>query len=564
VNGVQLLIVLVGAVAVTAAARRWGRQPPLLVVAVGFAASFLPGVPRFEIEPDLILSVVVPPLLYSTAMTFSVPSFRKSLRPIITLGVWLVAVLTAVMTPISSALIVGLPAASALVLAAVIAPPDAVTAVSVGRALGLPRRLMSVLTGESLINDAMALTLFTFAVAAATGEHTFLGGNIALLFGYGVVVGIAVGLLIAFLVQLARQHLNDAPIETVIGLLVPFAAYLAAEELHASGVVAVVAAGFYLGHRSTGTGYATRLQERSVLESLDTLLEALVFAYMGLQLRFVLVDLRDSDLSVGSFLGSALLVMVIAMAVRVVFVFGVEGWRRVLRLLRRRVRRRVAPSRQRGDPYTMPWKDTTVVSWSGMRGVVTVAAAAGVPAGVTGRVQIQAVAFVVAVGTLLIQGATLPALIRRLDVGDPAEAERDAEQRTRAALIGRQASMELLTELAADPDGPAKEPGIAAFLSRMRLSGRAQQAAEEGSPPTATPDTPGAGGPFGRGRSAPSPDTLAAVGRIRADMLRAQRTALVAERDAGRLDDEIMREVLEQLDLEQAAAESRWSGVAGQ
>ncbi len=245
-NGVQLLLVIIAAIAVTGLAHRKGLQAPLVVVTVGLAASFVPGLPRLELPPDIILGIVLPPLLYSTALEFSFPSFVHNLGPILRLGVGLVVVTAFVTGQVASWVVPGLAFGTALVLGAVIAPPDAVTAVAIGRKLGMPKRVMTILTGESLVNDAAALTLFSVAVAGITGTPTALA-NPVLYFLYSALVGILVGLLLGILAQLIRRHLQDPGLETVLGLVVPFAAYLLAEELHASGVLAVVLAGFTLG-----------------------------------------------------------------------------------------------------------------------------------------------------------------------------------------------------------------------------------------------------------------------------------------------------------------------------
>lgn len=551
-NGVQLLLVLLGALVVTAWARRSGRQSPLWVTAVGIAASFLP-VGRFEIEADVILSVVVPPLLYSTALNFSLPGFRRHLRPIISLGAGLVLATWGLMLPISAALIPGLAGMSAWIAAAVIAPPDAVTAASIGRKLGLPRRLMTVLSGESLINDAMSLTLFSLGVTAATaGGQTGTGfWSIMGKFGYGAAVGVVVGLAIGAVVQQIRQRLADSTMETVFGLVVPFAAYLGAEELHASGVIAVVAAGLYLGDRSSRINFSTRITERSIFEILDVLLEALVFGYMGLQLRFVVDEVRAADdLSV---IWWAVVVLVILMATRV----GLLGFVGVYRRLRRALRRKWAAGhpryRQRRPDDIPPWRETAVTGWTGMRGVVTVAAAAGVPqtlpggAPFPGRLEIQVVAYVVAIGTLLIQGATLPWLIRKLKVtSSPQELRALEQERERAAQIGREAMLAAVNEAASNPPEGLDPQVLRMFRTqaeRMAKAWRSMSAAEGEAEQEESAE-----------RRLPA-GAKEAMTELRHRMLVGQRAALVAERDSGRLDDQVMREVLEQLDLEQAALE---------
>ncbi|MEV4315901.1 sodium:proton antiporter [Actinocrispum sp. NPDC049592] len=506
-----------GAIVVTALAHRRGLQPALVVVVLASAVSFVPGLPRFELDHRLILSVVLPPLLYSAALNFSFTSFRRNLRPILLLGVTMVLVSTLVTGVVAAWIVPGLTLVSALVLGAVVAPPDAVAALSVGRQLGLPNRLMAILTGESLVNDAAALTIFTLTVAAATGEQT-LFGNPVLLFVYGAVVGSLVGLLVGLVVHWVRLRLQESALETAVGLLVPFAAYLLAEEVHASGVLAVVMAGFTLGAKDSAAGFATRLQARQVWMSLDSLLEAFVFAYMGLQCRFVFADLHVS----GWFAVQALVVLVTVLAVRPVWVYLSYG-RSVLigRMLRRR--------------RSMPWKHVAVISWSGMRGVVTLAAAAGVPPAVPGRDVIQALAFIVAVGTLLIQGPTLPWLIRKLAISNEADQLEEAEATHRAREVADTAARQAVVAIYQNPPPDVDPAVLARFKERYVAAINARRSADdemEEIDAHAFRDT---------------------TKTFRRSVLAAQREALTSAED---LDEEAVRRELERLDYEEAAAAS--------
>lgn len=539
----QLLLVVVGAIAVTAVANRRGLQPSIVVVVLASAVSFVPGLPRFELEPDLILSVVLPPLLYSAALDFSVHSLARNLRPILSLGVGMVVVSTLVTGVVANWVVPGLGLVSALVLGAVVAPPDAVSAVAIGRKLGLPKRLMTILTGESLVNDATALTIFTLAVAAATGSHPFIG-NALLLFVYSAVVGVGVGVALAAGVHWTRQRLGESGLETALGLVVPFAAFLFAEELHASGVLAVVAAGFWLGHHDADAGFETRLQGRQVWRSLDTLLEAFVFAYMGLQCRFVFADLGLADGEWARFALSAVVVLLTVLLIRPFWVFLTYGQR----VLRRRYLR-LPWRRRRRRPRThqpLPRAQLTVLSWSGMRGVVTLAAAAGVPAVTAsgepfpGRSTIQALAFVVAVGSLLIQAPTLPVLVRRMDIDDDAEREEESEEVRRARRIARAAAEQTLRDLLDHPPPGADPVVLTTMRDRFAAAMRARHSADA------------LDAEVEEAEHAPAVrETMLAVRR---EILAAQRLALTAARDAGELDDEIMRRELERLDYEEAAA----------
>lgn len=538
-DGSLFLLVVIGAVAIAGFAKRLDLQVPLVLVAVGSAASFIPGLPRLELEPDLILGAVLPPLLYSAALDFSFASFRRSFGTIVRLGVGLVVVTTAAVGAFAFWLVPELTLGAALVLGAVVAPPDAVAAVAVGRKLGLSNRVMSILTGESLVNDAAALTLFTLTTAAVTGSRTGIDSPV-LFFVYEVVGGIGVGLVLSRLVRFVRTRITDSALATVLGILVPFTAYLAAEKIHASGVLAVVTAGFVLGAASARDTIRTRNQERQVWSTLDLLLETFVFAYMGLQLKFVVDDVRAEGLPVHHIFAYALLILVLVIAVRPLWIFAGMGVERFL------------PAKADSG---LGWRQNLVLSWAGMRGVVTLAAATGVPLttlvgnNFPGRGVIQAIAFTVAVGTLLLQGLTLPLLVRRLDVADPDEAEWWDAQTRKARAISRQAAQKYLRE-AADrmPDTMTVEQKNEVVM-RVRRSVLARMQADE------TEEN--------QERVAAAKRTGVVFDRVRRNVLRAQRDALLTARDSGDLDDEVLRTVLEGLDIEQAAAERRIERLSG-
>lgn len=538
VNGTWILLVVIAAVAVTGLANRGNLQAPLVLVTIGSIASFLPGMPRLELHPDIILGVVLPPLLYSAALRFSVATFRRHLAPILRLGIFTVLVTAFAVAFSASALVPDLTLGAALVLGAVVAPTDAVSAVAVGQRLGLPKRVIAVLTGEGLVNDATALTLFTVAVSAVAGTRVLVDSPVVF-FGYEVAGGVAIGLLLAVVVHRVRGRMYDSPLETVLGLVLPFTAYLAAEEIEASGVLAVVAAGLYMGHRATDASVATRIQERAVWESLDVLLEMFVFAYMGLQLKFVIDEVRESGLDVHRAFLYAFAVLGVVIAVRPLWV--------LLHWARRRLTREVGLDRLGRDQFT--GREYLVISWAGMRGVVTLAAAGGVPLVLAsgepfpGRETIQVIAFVVAVGTLLIQGVTMPALIRVLNVADPYERLYAQEQMERARTISGTAAEQHLALLAKNPPDGVDAEALQRILARVNRSMKArleaQQAEEAGEHEPAVPDS----------------GTL--FEKLRRSVLRAQRQALIAARDNGDLDDETLRTVLEGLDVEEAAAEER-------
>jgi CPA1 family monovalent cation:H+ antiporter len=368
----------------------------------------------------------------------------------------------------------------------------------------------------------------------------------------------AVGAALGYITLWIRRRLAHPGLETIQGLVVPFAAFISAEHLHASGVLAVVVAGFVVGHGALDAGYQTRLQERYVWNSVDVMLEAFVFAYIGLQLRFILDDLRDAHESLTEVALASGVVLVVVLLIRPACVFLVFG----RGLLSRHVESRLsvpvpvggargavgARKRNRGkwstliDRRLLTWQENVVVSWTGMRGVVTLAAASGIPMLTTDgqpfpeRATIQAIAFAVSVGTLLLQGLTLPLLIRWLGPSFEADRVLDDTETRKAEQIVHTAADDVLARFAADP--PA---GLdAATLANIRLTiSRHSQDADE------MPD--------------PESHTLRAevFSQLYREVLSAQRAALIAERDDGRIEDEAARAMLERLDLQEAGVSSR-------
>ncbi|MPZ85861.1 MAG: Na+/H+ antiporter [Actinophytocola sp.] len=523
-HGLALIGLLAGSFAVTALARRFGGSPPLVLVVVGLAVSFVPGLPDYEIDPELVLLLVLPPLLYSAALDSSYLRIRDDLRAISLLSVGLVLFTTAAVGLVAWWLVPGLPLAAALVLGAVVAPPDAVAAAAVGRRLGLPRRIMTILGGESLANDATALTAYRVAVAVAAGATYTIWQGLGV-FVLAAVGGAVVGWAIGWVVHRVRLALRDGVLESAVGLIVPFAAYQLAEEVHASGVIAVVVCGLYLGHLAPRAGSAARLQEQAVWKAADTLLESLVFALIGLQLRGV-VDGIDGGL--GSLLVTGAVLTLVAIVARVVWVFPATY---LPRRLSRRIRTR--------DPAP-PWRYPAVISWAGMRGVVSLAAAFAIPlttdsgAAFPGRDAILLLAFIVTVGTLLVQGLTLPSVIRLLGVrGEEGMADTLAE--AQAKQDASRAALERLDEL--DSGDPLHEGAVAKL--RHGTEARSNAAWER------------------LGRSSPENDETpsAFYRRLRREMLAAERAVFVRHRDERRIDDEVFRRVQRELDLEESMLE---------
>ena len=575
------LIVLVAcSVGLTAFARRRGWPAPLLVTAVALAVSFIPGLPEFAIEPELILTIVLPPLLYSSALEVSFQSFARSSKHIYRLGVGLVLVTALAVGLLAWWLIPGISLPAALLLGAVVSPPDAVSAAAIGQKLGLPRHVMTVLSGESLINDAASLTLLKVFVAIVIGSGYSVLADVGIFgaaVGIGVVLGVAVG---GAFVRL-RSRLNDPVIETLIGLLLPFALYIGAEHIGVepfvgSGVIAVVAAGLVIGFNSPRAGYASRLQERPVWSALDLLLEGFVFALIGLQLKGNLERLANTDLGVWANVGIAAVILAAVILVRPLFVFPtyyvslIGGTReaekrqamrekRARMWLERERRRGREPSEaalarlaQRSRPDAdkpMNWRELTVVSWTGMRGVVTLAAAASIPEEVPGRDTLVFIAFFVTVGTLLLQGLTLPLVITALKVTDPGQKARDAREERRVAGIALEEGVAYAD--AHRDEWVASYGAVVADRVLERMHGqiaRENAALRDEEAEEAATDRP----------------DVDQILRLRKEIIRFRREVLIRERDAGTIDEEVMREVLLGIDAEEfaldTAAQARMRG----
>ncbi len=434
-------------VAVAVLSQRVGVASPLILVVVGIGLSFVPGVPSFRIPDEWILTGILPPLLYAAAIKTPVMDFRRNLTPIASLSVALVVVSALVTGLLLHALLPGLGFAAAVALGAVVSPPDAVAATSIGRRLGLPPRLLTVLEGEGLVNDATALVLLRSAIAASAGALSGVGSAVAD-FAFAVVVAVLVGYFVGVVTVFLRARLDDPVLDTAISLAVPFVAFIPAEELGASGVLAVVVAGIYTGHRSASHLDArARISDNVNWRTVQFLLENGVFLLIGLEIRSLLQDIDESLLTVAQTVQIGLLTTLVLVVVRFLWVFPLvllmrrlpsraarrsyqlrRGLARLTRQgsldarqeRRRRVLNRLYQRRQadleleRREGFS--WKGATVFGWSGMRGVVTLAAAQSLPESFAYREQLVLIAFTVAVTTLLVQGSTLPALIRILRI----------------------------------------------------------------------------------------------------------------------------------------------------
>src|SRR5215831_9911333 len=435
-NGIHVLEAVVGliavVVAVTAVARRFGLLTPILLVVVGLALSFVPGFPIPRLDPELVVVAILPPLLYVAAVEISVPAFRFNLRPILQLAVGHTLFIALIVGLVVHALMPNVPLAACLALGAVVAPPDAIAATAVARRIGLSRRMVVILEGESLLNDATALVLFRVTVAVAVGlaiGPLEVATDVVVAAGGGVLVG-AVG---AIVFKFLHKRTTDPLIDNALSLITPFVVAVLAESVHASGVVAVVVTGLYLGHRfPTLVSAASRLQMYAFWQILKYLLEGMVFLVVGLQLRDIVRQLHEP----------ASHVVLITAAVVLTVVVGRFAW-----VFPSTYVARLVPWVQRHEPHP-PRSIPLVIGWAGMRGVVTLATALALPATLAGgttypRTLFVWLAFAVIVATLVLQGLSLPVVARwakpprddlTRDYLAEAQVQNDASRAARARL----------------------------------------------------------------------------------------------------------------------------------
>lgn len=381
-TAIGLIAFLAALVAIGELARRAGMPAPLLLVIVGIGASFLPVVGPVRVTPELILVGLLPPLLYAAAVKTSLIDFRANLRPIGLLSVGLVLFNTVCIGLLAWALL-PIPLAAAVALGAVVAPPDAVAATAIARRVGMPRRVVTILEGESLVNDATALVCLRTAIAALAGTLS-VGGVIAS-FAVSVVGGLAAGVLVATVIGFVRRKTLDIFTDMTVSFLTPFLSYLLAEEIGASGFLAVVVTGLLLGHKAPRMLTAqSRVLEQANWATVQFVLENAVFLLIGLQASTIVDDLADSDLGLGRILliSSAILGAVILL--RIVWVFPVSYVSRLV------------PGEGRGDRGPS-WQIPALISWAGMRGVVTLAAVFVLPPETPQREALILIALVVGI-----------------------------------------------------------------------------------------------------------------------------------------------------------------------
>jgi Na+/H+ antiporter len=512
-----ILAVAASVLVVTAAADRLRFSAPLLLMLVGIGASFVPVIHVPQLSPEVVLLGFLPPLLYAASFRTSIMDFRANRRSIASLSILLVIV-TALAVGLVTWLILPVNFAVAFCLGAVVAPPDAVAATSIARRIGLPRRLVTILEGESLVNDATAITCLRVGIAAIAGGVS--AGGAVLGFVIAAVGGVGIGLLVGVIVVPIRRRLTQPVFDTAISLLVPFAAYLPAEGLpilgyHGSGVIAVVTAGLLLGHKSPviQTGQS-RLSERVYWATIQFLLENTVFLLIGLQARTILRAVLNSSLGFGriawfcaAVLGSVIVVRMLWVTASRVFTFRHD---------------RDTPG------VRVPWSNTLVIGWAGLRGVVTLAAAFLIPESVPERDLLILAAMVVTAGTLLLQGLTLPPMVRALKLRGP-DPRSDALQAATVLQTASNAALTALDEIVTSEDAPETVE-----MLRQRITAR----------PDSLWEKLGADG----GGETPSEQYR----RLRLGTLQAERDEVLRIRSSGTVDHDVIEQVLSSFDIEES------------
>ncbi|MGX2997786.1 Na+/H+ antiporter [Streptomyces sp. JNUCC 64] len=518
-----LFLLLLGAVVSVPLGDRLGLPAPVLMTLGGLALALVPFVPAVDFPPELILPLVLPPLLYAAVQRTSWRQFTANLRPILLLAVALVFVTTAAVAFVADAVVPGLPLAAALALGALVAPPDPVAATAVAGQLGLPRRLVSILEGEGLFNDVTAIVLYHVAVAAAvSGSFSLPRAAVELVLS--AVVAIAVGLAIGWTANRLMGYLGDATLQIGLTLLVPFASYLLAEELKGSGVLAVLVTALFLAEYALGADDVTaRLAGTTFWEIVDTLVTGVAFGLIGLELHQAVGTAQGRW---GELLGWTAAVAAAVVLVRLLWLLPAT-W----------LTKRLHARRDVDEEIPTSWRETLVMWWAGMRGVASVALALALPLRTEdgdpfpARDEIVFIAFGVILFTLVVQGLTLPWLVRTLGVEADAGAEAAFERRlaVRAAKAARRRLREI--EEVEDLPGDLVD----------QLSHRAIEIGARISPDPADEER--------REAHAQRVERLRRLRHIQGEMLSAARHEVLAARGEPGADPEVVDRVLRHLDV---------------
>jgi len=513
------LLLVVAALAVVA--QRLAVPYPILLVIGGLVLGFIPGLPHVELNPELVFVLFLPPLLNSAAWYTSWRDFRFNLRPILLLAIGLVLATTFAVAAVAHLAIDGVTWATGFVLGAIVSPPDAVAATAITQRLNVPRRVVTVLEGESLINDATGLVAYRFAVAAvATGAFSLWEAGLR--FFLMAIGGVLIGLAMGWIIVKIHSLMDDSLVEITSSILMCFLTYMLAERLGVSGVLAVVALGLYHRRKSPEVlSPRTRIQTIAVWDIIVFLLNGLIFILIGLQLPTILEE--NSEYSLATLVWYGVLVSVVAIAVRLLWVYPAAY---IPRFLNPKLRER--------DPYPS-WQSLLLIGWAGMRGVVSLAAALALPLTISNgapfpnRDLILFLTFCVILVTLVLQGLTLPLLIRWLKIVDDDNIEREEmEGRLRAA----EAALDRLDELVTKGCGQTEAELIqwlrTQYDERIRSISACCVAIDTG-----------------------SRDRLTVFRRLQHEMLSAERRTAIQLRNQGIINDEVLHRIERDLDLEE-------------
>jgi monovalent cation/hydrogen antiporter len=514
-SAIELLFaLLVAATALAVLARKAGIPYPILLVLGGLAIGFIPNLPTVELAPDLVFLLFLPPILFAAGYFTSIRELKAYRRPILLLALGLVTFTTVVVGAVTKALVPEMPWAAAFALGAIVAPPDAAAATTIFQRLGVPRRTVTILEGESLLNDATALVLYRLAVVAAAGGSVSLvdAGQTFVVSALG---GIALGLIVGFLTTKAVSRIDDPVFSVVVTFLAPLAAYLPAAQFELSGVLASVTAGIYVGRDAPRLlSSAVRVSGVAAWQILLFLINGLVFILLGLQLPGILAGL--GEFSPSELIELAVAVSAATILARLVWVFP-AAWIpfRVSAGIREHEER---PSRQ----------NVFIVGWAGMRGVVSLAAALALPVDFPERNLVIFLTFAVILATLVGQGLTLPPLIRALGIDDGSNTD---QEEAYARWVTSEAALERLEGLAIE------WPGHLELIERLKAQyqDRTRHAVVAKHPEQ---------------RDAAAEQELIEHRQIRTAVLSAEREALLTLRERGAIADEVHRIVEHDLDLE--------------
>jgi len=513
-SDIGLIVLLLGIVIVlTGVSRRLALSTPIVMVLGGLLLSFVPQVPSVELSPELVFLGFLPPLLFAGGYFTSLREFKANLRAIILLAFGLVLFTAASVAFVAHALVPVLGWAGAFALGGIVAPPDAVAATAIFQRLGVPRRIVAILEGESLVNDATALVIYRFAVvAAAVGSFSLADASGS--FVFALLGGVMIGLALGFLLDRMAERITDTALIVAITLIAPYVAYLPAEALGASGVIAAVVAGAFTRHAIRHASSDARVVGEAVWQIWLFLLNGLVFFLLGLQLRTVI---RQVDLTPDTIIATVAIVLAVVLS-RFIWAFPGTYLPRVL-------------PRVRDEPRP-PVRGVVVVAWSGLRGVVSLAAALALPIGFPGRDLILFITFTVILVTLVGQGLTLPFVIRALGLApdqDLAHAEAHARALTAEAALDR------IEELA--EQRPGHKELIDALRTQYEYRTKHAEAHHDAEPDVAQKEE-------------------LEHAQIRRELIEAERRAASELHERGVIDDEILRRIERDLDLEELRMEA--------